>query len=154
MRRRFLEMQGFTGLDDATLAAIDPWIRVPPAFCMSVMLIGTIMRWEWLMFALVPLALSGAILPNHPFDILSRLDHGLRIPRSGPPRRFACAVASGWILATALAFHLGFVLIATILGSVFVVVSMIPVVTGFCVPSWTYERMRRHGKQRLATRNA
>lgn len=150
MRRRNLEMQGFVGLDDATLAAIEPWTRVAPAVFMSVMLIATIAGWKWLIFGLVPLALAGAVLPNHPFDVLSRLDNGLRMPRSGAPRRFALGMASVWILATGLAFHLDAVLLARILGFIFVVTSMTPVVTGFCVPAWIFGKIRRLSRTRNA----
>jgi len=146
--RRNLEMQGYTGLEDATLAAIDPWLRVPPAFCMSAVLAGTLTGWTWLFFAMLPLAFAGVVLPNHPFDAIynygfRRLNNGPWIPKTGAPRRFACALATVWMLATGLAFHADALVLARILGVMFVAVSGILVVTGFCIPSWTFGRIRR-----------
>ena len=34
--RRRLEMQGFVGYDDATLAEVNLWLRLAPALCMTV----------------------------------------------------------------------------------------------------------------------
>ena len=39
--RRRIEAQGFLGLDDATLARINYWLRLSPAICMVWAAVGT-----------------------------------------------------------------------------------------------------------------
>ena len=63
-----------------------------------------------ILWALVPFALLGAMLPGHPFDVL--YNHWLRrlfstpvLPRYGARRRFACAVATIMIVAATWGFQ-------------------------------------------------
>src|SRR5512146_613150 len=111
-RRRRIEMQGFTGLDDRTIDQLDPWIRLAPALCMTWTAIGTALGSATVIAALVPFAIGGAVGTRHPFDVI--YERGFRprlgtpsIPRYGAPRRFACMIATAWLVATAAAFHAG-----------------------------------------------
>lgn len=145
-QREFIEMQGFTGLDDATVAEIGPWLRLSPAICMTWAAVGTIMASAAVLFALVPFAVAGALLRGHPFDAL--YNHGLRhwlksrrFPVYGVPRRFACAVASVWLITAAIAFAVGWTIAGTVLGCGMVLAAAVPVFTGFCIPSFLYGRL-------------
>ena len=68
--RKRLETQGFLGLDDRSLAEINYWLRLSPAICMLWAAVGTALNSASLLWALVPFALLGAILPGHPFDVV------------------------------------------------------------------------------------
>ena len=103
--RRRLEAQGFVGLDDRALAEVAPWLRLAPALCAAWTAVGTTMASPQVIWALVPIAASGALSRGHPFDSL--YNHGLRhilgtsrLPPYQAPRRFACGVASVWLAAT------------------------------------------------------
>lgn len=144
--RRLVEMQGFLGLDDATVIEIEPWLRLSPFICMSWVAAATIAQSAAALFTLVVFAVLGAVLRNHPFDAI--YNHGIRhvlgtdrLPRYRAPRRFACAVASVWITATGAAFATGATTLGSVLGGVMVAVAMVPVATGFCVPSYLYTRI-------------
>ena len=98
------------------------------------------------LFALVPFAVAGALLRGHPFDAL--YNHGLRhwlksrrFPVYGVPRRFACAVASVWLITAAIAFAVGWTIAGTVLGCGMVLAAAVPVFTGFCIPSFLYGRL-------------
>jgi hypothetical protein len=139
--RRYVEMQGYLGLDDETLAKVEPWLRLSPAICMVVAAVGTLLASPWVLWALVPFAVAGVLMPNHPFDVIYTygfrlLTGGPRLPRSGVPRRFACAVGATWLLATGAAFYLGAHTAGTVLGLALVGVAAVLVTTGFCVPSF------------------
>lgn len=142
MRRR-VEAQGFVGLDDATLADVGPWLRLAPAICMTWAAAATITASAPALWALVPFAALGVILPGHPFDAL--YNHGIRralrkppLPRYHAPRRFACGVATVWLIATALAFQSGATVLGYVLGGSLVLAAAVPTFTDFCIPSFVY----------------
>ncbi len=141
--RRNVEMQGFVGLDDATVSEINPWLRLAPAICMTWAAIATFAQSPAGFYTLVPFAVLGVVMRNHPFDALYNhafrhfLGHD-RLPRYGAPRRFACAVASVWLAAAGSAFAAGFSALGIALGCAMVLVAAVPAVTGFCIPSYLY----------------
>jgi hypothetical protein len=141
--RRLVEMQGFVGFDDAIVRHLDYALRVSPVICLTLTAVATVMESVTLLWVLLPFAVGGAILRNHPFDVL--YNYGLRnltggpaMPRYPMPRRFACMLASVWITAEALSFTYGMPLVGNILGWSLVATAAVPVTTGFCVPSYIY----------------
>jgi hypothetical protein len=89
--RNRIEAQGFLGFDDRTLTQINYWLRLSPAICMVWAAVGTVLSSAFILWALVPFALLGAMLPGHPFDVLYTygfryLVHGPRLPRYPLPR--------------------------------------------------------------------
>ncbi len=154
-RRRRMEMQGFTGLDDATIRQLDPWIRLAPALCMVWAAAGTALGSAPMIAALVPFAVAGAIGTRHPFDLI--YERGFRprlgtpsIPRYGAPRRFACIVATAWLIATAAAFHAGAMTVGYVLGASLATAAAVPTFSGFCIPSWIYGLVQRRGSAHRA----
>jgi hypothetical protein len=142
-RRRRVEMQGFTGLDDRTIRELDPWLRLSPALCMSWAAVGTALGSAPVVAALVPFAVAGAVGTRHPFDVI--YERGFRprlrtpsIPRYPAPRRFACAIASAWLAGTAAAFHWRAMTLGYALGASLVAAAAVPTFSGFCIPSWVY----------------
>jgi hypothetical protein len=111
-RRRRIEMQGFSGLDDETLLTLEPWFRLAPAICMVWTAMGTFKASPLVIWSLVPLAGLGAVLRWHPFNLIYHwgfrpLLNSLPIPRYETPRRFACAVAAVWLGFTGWASFAG-----------------------------------------------
>ncbi|MEE8436073.1 MAG: DUF4395 family protein [bacterium] len=141
--RRRLEAQGFHDLDDATWAELSPWLRWSPAFCTIIMAVGTVLAAPAVLWSLAAIALAGAILPFHPFDLL--YNYGFRyltgtraFPFHGPQRRFACGVASVWLLGTGYAFQEGAIMTGFVLGGVLTAVALLVSTTHFCIPSLIY----------------
>lgn len=141
--RARVEMQGYHGLDDATLRRVEPWLRVAPALCMTWAALATGSGSAVLFAGLVPFAALGVVLPRHPFDALAHALGAPQVPRSCPPRRFACAVAAGWLASASAAFAAGQEVAGTVLGAGLVLAASVPVVSGFCVPSWVWTRVLR-----------
>ncbi len=146
--RRRLEAQGFLGLDDVALAEIGPWLRWSPVLCAVFMATGTILASPLVLWALAAIALVGAILPAHPFDVV--YNHVVRhltgtrpLPHHGPQRRFACGVAAAWLTGTGLAFHGGAAALGYVLGGTLTVVAAIVGATHFCIPSLVYNKLFR-----------
>lgn len=141
--RKRIEAQGFIGYDDSFLAEINYWLRLAPFICMTWVAVGTYLASPLALWALMPLALLGAVLPGHPFDVI--YNHGIRhligapaLPKYGKPRRFGCAIMTVWLGAAGLAFYSQWVATGYTLGIIAVLLSLINVTTGFCVPSFSY----------------
>ena len=144
--RKRLEAQGFCNLDDATLDELAPWLRWSPAFCAIFMAIGVALKSPTILWALAVTALFGALLPFHPFDLLynygARYFTGTRpLPHQGPQRRFACAIATAWLLATGWAFYTGSDFVGYALGMPLVLVAALVSTTHFCIPSLIYNTL-------------
>lgn len=142
-----LHIQGFTA-DEAWLAEVAPWLRLSPALCATFAAIGTATASPTILFALAATAFLGAVLPFHPFDLI--YNYGLRflvrkrpLPPNGAPRRFACGVATVWLIATALLFLAGATTAAYTLGALFVVIAGLVSTTDICIPSLMFHAIRR-----------
>ena len=139
----WIEAQGFVGHRDEELAQFGPWLRLTTGLCTAWMLIGTAMASPVILAGLIPFAFLGAVMKNHPFDTFYndglRYSLGtMRIPTSGKPRRFACAVATVWLLATVLAFQMGAMTAGYVLGYSLTLAALSPSTIGFCIPSYFY----------------
>src|ERR1051326_3161706 len=108
-----IEAQGFVGLDNHTLSQINYWLRFSPAIFMIWTAAGPLRASATLLWALVPFAALGALLPGHPFDVFytwgfRRMTAGPRLPRYPLPRRFACLMATAMLAGAALGFQTGY----------------------------------------------
>lgn len=138
--RRRLEIQGFVGVDEQTLAATAPWLRLAFALCTVLAAAGTILTSPALLYALVPIAALAAVFPVHPFDLI--YNYGLRrltgtppLPKRGAPSRFACGVGAVWLVATAIAFQAGALITGYVLGGMLSFVGLLVSTTDICIPS-------------------
>lgn len=144
--RKRIEAQGYLGLSDATLVEVGPWLRFSPAICMVWAAVATYNE-SWLALAvLIPFAALGAILPWHPFDAI--YNYGIRrilgtgvLPRARAPRKFACMVATLWLIAAAWAFYSGAANLGYVLGYSLAIAAAVPTFTDFCIPSFFYGLM-------------
>jgi hypothetical protein len=118
-----VEMQGFTGLNDETIAGINLGLRTAPAVCMVWAGTGTALASAAVLWSLVPFALLGAILPGPPYPL---------------PRRFACLLATVMLCAAAWGFQSGHMAVGYGVGGVLAAAASVNVLTGFCIPSFLY----------------
>jgi len=137
---RRLHTQGFNTVDEAWLAEIAPWRRWSPALCATFAAIGTALASPWILLALAGTAFLGALLRFYPFDLIYK--YGIRfvvrkrpLPPNGAPRRFACAIATVWLIATAVLFSAGEMTAGYMLGALFVAVAGLVSTTDICIPS-------------------
>lgn len=138
-----LEAQGFCDLDDATLAEVGPWLRWAPVLCALFMILGVFLQSPVVLWTLAATAFLGVFLPFHPFDLL--YNHGVRhltgtrpLPHNGPQRKFACGLASAWLLATGGAFYAGAGTLGFALGIPLILVAALVSITHICIPSMIY----------------
>jgi hypothetical protein len=133
--------QGFCDLDDRTYQQLNYPLRLSPAICMAWTAVGTALASPVVLWALVPFAALGALLPGHPFDVL--YNQGLRhwfstppLPRYPARRRIACAVATAMLVAAGWGFWAGLPVVGHVFGWSLVAAAFVNVSTGFCIPSF------------------
>ena len=138
---REIEAQGFCDLDAQTYAQINYPLRLSPAICLVWTAVGTALESPVILWALVPFAALGALLPGHPFDVV--YNHGLRylfrtpaLPPYGRRRRFACALATMMLITAAGGFQAGSPALGHLAGWSLVFTAFVNVSTGFCIPSF------------------
>jgi hypothetical protein len=139
-RRTLLDIQGFDDVDDETLGRTEQWLRFAPAVCGAIAAAGTAMASPLTLWGLAAIAAAGAILPFHPFDLIynegvRRITGGPRLPDNRAPRRFACGLASAWLLTTGGLFAAGYSPPAYALGAALVAVATLVATTHICIPS-------------------
>jgi hypothetical protein len=139
-RRLLLDIQGFDAVDDAVLAETEMWIRLSPALCAGIAAAGTALASPWTLVALAAVAALGAALPFHPFDLaynlgIRRVLSSPQLPRNRAPRRFACGMASAWLLVTGALFGAGYGVAGYVLGFTFVGTATLVATTHICLPS-------------------
>lgn len=142
-RHRWLEIQGFVGIDEHILARTALWLRLAFALCTIFAATGTALASPVVLWALVPIAVLAAIFPVHPFDllynyILRYLTRTGPLPRRGAPNRFACGVGAVWLLVTGWAFHAGALWVGYVLGGMLTLVGLLVSTTDICIPSLIY----------------
>jgi hypothetical protein len=134
-----LQVSGFH-LEGDALREIGPWMRWSTSFCATFVAAGTLFASPAILWALAATAFAGALLPNHPFDYLynygvRRLTKTRPLPRNTAARKFACAMATPWLLATGALFAYGVPVAATVLGIAFFAVAALVSLTHICIPS-------------------
>ena len=144
--RHRLEAQGFSNLDDGAMTQLAPWLRWSPALCTAIMALGVAMRSPLVLWGLAAIAVLGALLPFHPFDpvynyLVRPLTRTAPLPHHGPQRRFACGLATLWLLATGWAFHVGATALGFLLGVPLVTVASLASITHICIPSMIYNAL-------------
>ena len=107
---------------------------------------GTALASPAILWALVPFAVMGAVLPGHPFDVVYNL--GLRhltdwpaLPLYGTRRRLACVVASIVLSASALSFGFDMPTLGYTLGAMVTMGTLTNVITGICPPAMMAGRL-------------
>jgi hypothetical protein len=141
--RRRLEIQGFDGIEERTLAETAPWLRLAFALCTVLAAAGTLLASPAFLWGLALFAALAAAFPVHPFDLL--YNHGLRfltgtgpLPKRGAPNRFACGFGAAWLMVTAWAFHAGAMVTGYVLGGLLTLVALLVSTTDICIPSLAY----------------
>ena len=144
--RKRLNIQGFDHVDDATLAPVAPWLRMAFGGCALLAASGTVLASPTILWILTPIAALAALFPVHPFDLI--YNHGIRhlrgtgpLPKRGAPSRFACGLGAVWLVATALAFQSGRLILGYVLGGTLTSIALLVSTTDICIPSMIYNAL-------------
>lgn len=144
--RRRLNVQGFSDVDDETLADVAPWLRMAFGMCALLAGAGTALASPTILWVLTPIAALAALFPVHPFDLI--YNYGIRylrntgpLPKRRAQSRFACGVGAAWLVATAWAFQSGALIAGYILGGALTGIAVLVSTTDICIPSMIYNAL-------------
>jgi len=149
--RGCLTMQGYGALSDEGRKSLWLGIRFAPALCFAGIALGVVLASPVLLAVMAATAfVGGFIAPKHPFDYLydvalRPLLGGLSVPPSPAPRRFACQLATPWIVAIAVALLADLTAVAWALAAPLLLVAAVNVATNWCLPSLMYGLL--HGRR-------
>jgi len=135
--------RGFCDVDDKTFAEITPWHRMAFGLCAIFAGTGTVLASPVILWILTLVAILATLLTVHPFDLI--YNHGIRhlrntgpLPKRPMQTRFACGVGAVWLVATAIAFQSGALILGYILGGALTAVAVLVSTTDICIPSMIY----------------
>lgn len=141
--RKRLNIQGLADVDDAALAPVAPWLRMAFGGCAVLAAAGTVLASPTILWLLTAIAALAALFPVHPFDLV--YNHGIRhltktgaLPKRRAQTRFACGVGAIWLVATALAFQSGSLILGYVLGGALTSIALLVSTTDICIPSMIY----------------
>ncbi len=149
--RSCLTMQGYGELSNGERRALWLGLRFSPVLCFAGIALGVVLASPALLLAMAAMAfVGGFVSPRHPFDYvydaaLRPLLGGPNVPPSPAPRRFACQLATPWIVAIAIAFGVGAPVAAWILAVPLLLVAATVATTNWCLPSFIYGLL--HGRR-------
>ena len=145
-----LSMQGYERLSDEERRRLGLALRVSPALCLAGMTLGVVLESAAVLLAMAATAfLGGFVTAKHPFDLLwdrglRRLTGGPPLPRTPPPRRFACQLATFWLIGLAALFLAGSDTLGLALGVPLLAVAAVVTATNWCLPSLVYGLAQRY----------
>jgi Domain of unknown function (DUF4395) len=147
--RGVLTMQGYGDLSDSERQSLWLGLRFSTGLCFTGIALGAALASPALLLAMaVTAAVGGFVTTKHPFDYVydaavRPLLGGPSVPPSPAPRRFACQLATPWIVAITVAFWAGAPTVAWVLAAPLLVVAATVTVTNWCLPSLIYGLLRR-----------
>lgn len=136
--RRRVEQQGFSCSVGSPIDDLVPWLRLAPVVTFGIASVATVRASPPIFLGLGILAGTCALVGVHPVDaiynrVLRRWTKTAQLPPSPAPRRFACGLATIWLVVTALAFHVPVSILGYVLAGVFLLLSLTVATTHFCV---------------------
>jgi len=114
--------------------------------CGSILTVGVIFNNIPILTMMMLIAFLGVILPYHPFDYIYNniLSIGLnkpKLPPRAPQLKFACGIASLWIIGIIFLFHNNLMLGGYIFGSLLIVIAFLVGGIDYCIPSKIYNAL-------------
>lgn len=149
--KRRLHVQGYQNYSDKELFDHKYGIRFAYALCITLVALGLIFTSIPILSLTAFIALAGTFLPRHPFDYV--YNNGVRQPLKKPklpPRsnqgRFACGMATAWLVVTIYFLYNGYWIAGNIFGASLFAVGALVTTTDICIPSMIYNSIFKRTK--------
>jgi hypothetical protein len=141
--RANLEIQGNLGLTDAEMLTHRTGFRFAYQMCFAITLIGTVLQSIPVLAVAATAAFLAIFPPNHPFDNIYDATVGRMLNRPKlPPRtaqgRFACSLATLWLIGIIVLFAVEMSTAATAAAVVLLLSAGLVGFFDVCIPSMVY----------------
>lgn len=138
-----LEIQGVVGFSDAELRSHRAGLRFAYQMCFLITLVGTLLQSIPVLTVAATTAFFAMFPPNHPFDYVYNATIGRALNRPPvPPRtpqgRFACMLATPWMIGIITLFALGMTTAAFVVAGVLLFSAALVGFFDVCLPSMVY----------------
>lgn len=149
--RKRLHTQGYDNFSDKELHDYKSGIRFAYMGCITLVAFGIYFQSIPILTITAVIAFVAAFPPYHPFDYLYNygVRHLLNKPKM-PPRtnqaRFACGIASIWLVITTYLLYNGFIVLGNILAIAVFAIGTLVATTDICVPSMIYNSIFKRTK--------
>lgn len=141
-----IRAQGYNHYSEQEISALSFGNRFAYIVCTILLLTGLITLNIPLLSVVMMIAFLGAVLPYHPFDYVYNyavrrvLDKPL-LPRRSKQLKFACLMATAFILLTLYFLLTGRDSYGYLSGCMLVSVALLVSTTDYCIPSTIYNRI-------------
>jgi hypothetical protein len=141
--RTHLQIQGNLGLTDAEMSVHRPGLRFAYQMCFAITLIGIVLQSIPILVVSTTAAFFAIFPPNHPFDdvynaTIGRMLHRPKLPARTAQGRFACSLATVWLIVIILLFAFGMPVAATITAAPLLLSALLVGFFDVCIPSMVY----------------
>ena len=146
-----LHIQGYDNYSDKELNDHKYGIRFAYTGCITLVAFGLYFQSITVLTITAVIAFVAAFLPYHPFDYIYNygVRHLVNKPKM-PPRtnqgRFACGIASVWLVITIYLLYTNYTLLANIFGVALFAVGALVATTDICIPSMIYNSIFKRTK--------
>jgi hypothetical protein len=143
IRRKRLELQGYVQYSDSELNDFKFGIRFAYYLCGSIVLLGLLITNLKVLTAAMIIAFLGTLPPYHPFDylynhVIRHMAHKPKMPPRSNQGRFACGIASVWLVLVIYLFYIGLNVWGYFAGGALVSLAFLVSTMDICIPSMIY----------------
>ena len=143
-----LRAQGYTSESAQQLSNMAFGIRFAYRTCVVIVVTAMVTQSIALFSAMLTIAFFGVILPKHPFDYvynytLSKMMNKPQLSTRANQLKFACTIATLWLVAVVYLMAIGLNKEATILAGLLAITASLPSTIDICVPSVIYNAVAR-----------
>jgi len=144
-----LRAQGYLHESDQQLSAMAFGVRFAYRACVTILIVAMITKSIAIFSFMLGIAFLGVVLPNHPFDyiynhIFSNRMNKPKLPARSPQLKFACSIASVWLVSVIFLMWKNYTMVALIMAGVLAFVAALPSIIDLCIPSVIYNTIYRN----------
>jgi len=142
-RIKRIRAQGYFKCTDLEVSELAFGNRFAYILCSIILIIGVSTASIPILSTMLIIAFLGVILPNHPFDyiynrILSSPMGKPKLPPRSKQLKFACSIATSFLIATVYLFYSEYTSSGYIVGTILITSAVLVSSTDICIPSIVY----------------
>lgn len=114
--------------------------------CSLILIYGIVTANIPILSIMLVIAFLGVVLPNHPFDyiynyVLRNIMKKPKLPPRSKQLKFACSIATLFLISTVYLFYSGYILAGYIVGSLLIFSAVLVSSTDICIPSILWNKI-------------